>query len=96
MRWDRSWRHCAPIVGECAEKFDSRAKVGFVDTEAELSLVQELGIKSVPVVGCFRHGEMIALHYGWHLDLVRMTECLLRDDDTVGAVYVRGRQRTTT
>jgi len=91
--WDRGSKHYAPVVDQVSERFGHSAAVGFVDVDVEHSLVQQVGLATVPAVGFFRGGEVIVVHIGFQLDVERMTERLIAGHETIPACFKRPARR---
>ena len=91
--WDGSWGHYAPIVHACAEKYGTRLKVGFFDTDTDDLFVRELKLANVPTIGFFRHGQVVALHLGYNLNLSEMAEFLLANQTKIPPRIVKQQRR---
>ncbi len=62
-----------PILEELAELWEGAARFFAVDVQRYLEIARALGIRSIPVVARFEHGEPVAFTVGfrWHGTLER-------------------------
>lgn len=56
--WCGPCRMLAPVIGEIAEEYDGKIKVGKVDVDEEPELAAQLSISSIPTVALVRDGQV--------------------------------------
>jgi thioredoxin 1 len=57
--WCGPCKMIAPIVAELATEFESKAKVGKVDVDAQTELAQEYKISAIPALLIFKDGKVV-------------------------------------
>ena len=62
--WCGPCKMMAPIVGEMAETFYGKIKIGKCDTDANMELAQKYGIASIPCFKVFKNGEVVETYIG--------------------------------
>jgi thioredoxin 1 len=56
--WCQPCRMLAPTIDDLAKRYDGRAKVGKVDTDANREIAFKYGISAIPTVIIFKDGEV--------------------------------------
>jgi putative thioredoxin len=56
--WCGPCRTIAPILDRLAVEYDGRAEIAKVDTDAEPEIATRFGVRSLPTLAVFRHGEL--------------------------------------
>ncbi|MFQ5752355.1 MAG: thioredoxin [bacterium] len=56
----------APIVKELANDFDGRLKVGKIDVDESPSIAAQFGIRSIPTLILYKHGQELVHLTGVH------------------------------
>ena len=62
--WCGPCKQLAPIVEKIADDFEGKVRVGKLDIDAERSIAEKYGIRSVPTVLVFKDGQKAASHVG--------------------------------
>ena len=57
--WCGPCRMVAPIISELAEEYDGKLVVGKCDVEENEDLAAEYGIRNIPTILFFKHGEVV-------------------------------------
>jgi|DewCreStandDraft_3_1066083.scaffolds.fasta_scaffold00786_2 thioredoxin 1 len=80
--WCGPCRLLAPIIEELAMEYEGKIKVAKVDVDENMNLAQRYGIMSIPTIGVFRGGEMVARIVGYmpKAELKRRIEKALNTD----------------
>ena len=55
--WCMPCRMLAPVIDKLAEKYEGKAKIGKVDTDANRDTAVKYGIQSIPTVILIKNGE---------------------------------------
>ena len=56
--WCQPCRMLAPTIDDLANRYDGRAKIGKVDTDANREVAFKYGISAIPTVIIFKDGEV--------------------------------------
>jgi len=56
--WCGPCKMVAPILDELASEYDKRVKIGKVNIDEEQNLAVEYGIRAIPTLLLFKHGEV--------------------------------------
>lgn len=62
--WCGPCKQLAPIVEKIADDFEGKVRVGKLDIDAERSIAEKYGIRSVPTVLVFKDGQKAGSHVG--------------------------------
>ena len=62
--WCGPCKQLAPIVEKIADDYQGKVRVGKLDIDAERSIAEKYGIRSVPTVLVFKDGQKAASHVG--------------------------------
>lgn len=62
--WCGPCKQLAPIVEKIADDYEGKVRVGKLDIDAERSIAEKYGIRSVPTVLVFKDGQKHASHVG--------------------------------
>jgi thioredoxin 1 len=62
--WCGPCKQLAPIVEKIADDYEGKVRVGKLDIDAERSIAEKYGIRSVPTVLVFKDGQKAASHVG--------------------------------
>jgi thioredoxin 1 len=62
--WCGPCKAIAPLVGQVADEFAGKAKVGTIDIDDNPGIAQRYGIKGVPTLFVFKGGEVVGKMVG--------------------------------
>jgi thioredoxin 1 len=57
--WCGPCKMVAPIIEELAEEYDGKMKIGKLNTDENMELSSQYGIRGIPTLGIFKNGEMV-------------------------------------
>lgn len=63
--WCGPCRMLAPILEEIDRDYEGRLKIGKVNVDEEMSLAQQFGVSSIPLVVLFKNGQPVAKSVGY-------------------------------
>lgn len=63
--WCGPCRMLGPLVDQIAEEYSDQIRVGKVNVEEEVELVEAYGITSVPTLLLFNHGQLLKKEQGF-------------------------------
>ena len=63
--WCGPCRMLAPILEEIDRDYEGRLKIGKVNVDEEMSLAQQFGVSSIPMVVLFKNGQPVARSVGY-------------------------------
>ena len=74
--WCGPCRMLAPILEEIDRDYEGRLKIGKVNVDEEMSLAQQFGVSSIPMVVLFKNGQPVARSVGYRpkAELVELIE----------------------
>jgi len=56
--WCGPCKMIAPVLDELAEEYDGKAKIGKVNVDEQQALAAEYGIRAIPTLLVFHHGQV--------------------------------------
>ena len=62
--WCGPCKAIAPLVGQVADEYEGKVKVGTIDIDASPGIAQRFGIKGVPTLFVFKGGEVVGKMVG--------------------------------
>jgi thioredoxin 1 len=62
--WCGPCKAIAPLVGQVADEFEGKVKVGTIDIDDSPGIAQRFGIKGVPTLFVFKGGEVVGKMVG--------------------------------
>lgn len=74
--WCGPCRMLAPILEEIDRDYEGRLKIGKVNVDEEMTLAQQFGVSSIPMVVLFKNGQAVAKSVGYRpkAELVELIE----------------------
>ena len=57
--WCMPCKMIAPMIGELADEYKGRAKIGSLDTDANRNTAVKYGISAIPTIMIFKNGELV-------------------------------------
>lgn len=64
--WCGPCRMLAPVLEEIAREHEGELQVGKVNVDEEMSLAQQFGVTSIPMLLLFKDGKPVAKSVGYH------------------------------
>lgn len=62
--WCGPCKAIAPLVGQVADEYEGKVKVGTIDIDENPGIAQRFGIKGVPTLFAFKGGEVVGKMVG--------------------------------
>lgn len=74
--WCGPCKMLAPVIGEIAEEYAGKVKVGKINVDEEQELAARFGVMSIPTVLLFKEGKVVSTSVGYKPkeDLVQILE----------------------
>ena len=57
--WCGPCRMVGPIIDELSEEYDGKAIIGKIDIESNQQYAAQFGVRNIPTVLVFKHGELV-------------------------------------